>query len=161
MLTTIGDYADFISKIRNRTRNYFALIPDDQLEWSPVKGKFTFGDLARHIIMSEKMFVGVICEGNWHYSGHESRLAGTKKELLSLEQQIHKQCIEKFLRLSDEVLTQKRNTLQGYPVSVWRVFHTLAEHEIHHRGELTVYLQMINVAPPQIFGIRVEEIPTA
>jgi uncharacterized damage-inducible protein DinB len=110
--------------------------------------------------MSEKMYLGVISEGDWQYPGHATSLAGTKEELVALEQQIHSECQEKFLRLPDETLTQKRNTLQGYPVDVWRLFHTMTEHEIHHRGELTVYLQLCNVQPPQIFGNRVEEIPS-
>jgi uncharacterized damage-inducible protein DinB len=39
---------------------------------------------------------------------------------------------------------------------VW--LRVLVEHEIHHRAQLTIYLNLLNVKTPAIFGLTAEEI---
>jgi uncharacterized damage-inducible protein DinB len=34
----------------------------------------------------------------------------------------------------------------------------MIEHEIHHRGELYIYLNLLNVKTPPIFGLTSEEV---
>lgn len=37
---------------------------------------------------------------------------------------------------------------------------SIPEHEIHHRGQISAYLQMNNIEPPQIFGLKIEQVKT-
>jgi uncharacterized damage-inducible protein DinB len=37
----------------------------------------------------------------------------------------------------------------------------MAEHEMHHRGQLSTYLQLKEVEPPQIFGLKIEDVHRA
>jgi uncharacterized damage-inducible protein DinB len=34
----------------------------------------------------------------------------------------------------------------------------MIEHEIHHRSQLAVYLSLLGVEPPQIYGLGVEDV---
>ncbi len=37
---------------------------------------------------------------------------------------------------------------------------SIPEHEIHHRGQISTYLQMNKIEPPQIFGLKIEQVNT-
>ena len=60
--------------------------------------------------------------------------------------------------LNDVQLDQLRPTLNGPPVRGWRLLMAMVEHEIHHRSQLAVYLALMGVEPPQIYGLGVEEV---
>jgi uncharacterized damage-inducible protein DinB len=32
------------------------------------------------------------------------------------------------------------------------------EHQVHHRSQLAFYLALLNAPPPQVFGVREEEL---
>ncbi|MED1910407.1 DinB family protein [Brevibacillus laterosporus] len=53
----------------------------------------------------------------------------------------------------------KVKNLLGYEVSAWRIIMAMTEHEIHHRGQLSAYMQANHIEPPQIFGLKIEEVP--
>ncbi len=48
--------------------------------------------------------------------------------------------------------------LEGPPVKAWRILLAMAEHEVHHRSQLAVYLALMGVEPPQIYGLKIEDI---
>jgi phosphoribosylformylglycinamidine (FGAM) synthase-like amidotransferase family enzyme len=39
----------YIDRIRERTMRVAACIPPHQIDWTPAPGKFSFGDLLRHL----------------------------------------------------------------------------------------------------------------
>ena len=53
-VSTIQSFLDYFSKIRERTMRVVACIPPDKIEWRAAAGKFTLGDLARHIAATER-----------------------------------------------------------------------------------------------------------
>src|SRR5438552_8842054 len=53
-IRSIGSFLDYWRTIRGRTRRVVTCIPPDQIEWSPHPGKFTFGDLVRHLATIER-----------------------------------------------------------------------------------------------------------
>lgn len=34
----------------------------------------------------------------------------------------------------------------------------LVEHEVHHRSQLAVYLTLLGVEPPQVYGLGIEDV---
>ena len=53
-ISTIESFLDYYERIRQRTRKVVLLIPPDKLEWTYREGKFTLGDLVRHIAAIER-----------------------------------------------------------------------------------------------------------
>lgn len=47
-------FLEYYERVRERTRKVVVLIPPEHLEWSYREGKFTLGDLVRHIAAIER-----------------------------------------------------------------------------------------------------------
>ena len=43
-------------------------------------------------------------------------------------------------------------------MKAWRFLMAMVEHEVHHRSQLDCYLAEVGVAPPQVYGWRMEEV---
>jgi uncharacterized damage-inducible protein DinB len=158
MIRSIQNFIDYFSGVRRRTLNFAGAIPPASLDWSPKEGEFTCADLLRHIAAGEKMFVGVVTQGRWKYDGH----AGDQQsldELLALLDRTHTQATQALVALPDTELDQPRPSLVGdRPLKAWRWLMAMSEHEIHHRSQLAMYLMLLGVTPPHIFGLGVEDI---
>lgn len=156
LISDIAAYIDYFEGLRKRTMNFLSHVPADRVDFSPHPGKFTFGDLIRHLASTEAMFVRAVVEGRWAYEGHGPQLGWTLAEALEYLRQRHGQAIAQLQDAPPEVLTIKRPTLQGYPTSGWHLLMAMAEHEVHHRSQVSQYLVALGLEPPQIFGLRIE-----
>ncbi|MCR8979805.1 DinB family protein [Brevibacillus laterosporus] len=81
------------------------------------------------------------------------------KEAIHYLQSCHGTVLTGLQQLEPEQLTMKVKNLLGYEVSAWRIIMAMTEHEIHHRGQLSAYMQANHIEPPQIFGLKIEEVP--
>ncbi len=66
--------------------------------------------------------------------------------------------IEIFSRLSPEDLERKCKTPGGIEITTWKWLRAMVEHEVHHRGQLYIYLGIIGVSTPPIYGLTSEEV---
>jgi uncharacterized damage-inducible protein DinB len=46
----------------------------------------------------------------------------------------------------------------GATITVWKWLRAMVEHEIHHRGQLYLYLSLLEVQTPPIYGLTSEEV---
>jgi uncharacterized damage-inducible protein DinB len=60
--------------------------------------------------------------------------------------------------LRDEDLQRKCATPDGAHITVWKWLRAMVEHEIHHRGQLYLYLSLLNVPTPPLYGLTSEEV---
>ena len=160
MIGSTTDFIKYFEGIRHRTLNYIRVVPSDRLGWTPKEGEFTCADIIRHIIAAEKMFVRVAMEGKWKYEGHELEDEQSLDELIALLEFTHLEAMEKLEQFPDQDLTAPRYGPkgEGHPVKAWRWLMAMSEHEIHHRSQLAVYLSLMGVQPPHIFGLGVEDL---
>jgi uncharacterized damage-inducible protein DinB len=158
MIRTVDSFITYFESIRRRTLTYIRTIPADGGDWSPKVGEFTCGDIVRHLAAAEIMFVGAVVEGKWRYAGHtDSTEPGLDTAVARLEE-THALAMDSLRGLTDAELDQLRPTLNGPPVKAWRLLLALVEHEVHHRSQLAVYLALMGVEPPQIYGLGVEDV---
>jgi uncharacterized damage-inducible protein DinB len=158
MLQSASDFIRYFESIRRRTLNYVRVLPAERLDWAPKEGEFTCADILRHIAASEKMFVRVVTEGRWHYGGHAAQEGQSLDDLIALLERTHAEAMETLGQLPDHALNTPRNGPGGQPLKAWRWLMVMAEHEIHHRSQLAVYLSLMGVQPPHIFGLGVEDL---
>lgn len=160
MIQSTADFIKYFDSVRRRTLNYIRVIPSDRLDWVPKEGEFTCADIIRHIAVTEKMFVRVALEGCWKYEGHELEKKQSLDELVALLDANHTEAMEKLKQLSDQDLYEPRYGPkgEGHPLKAWRWLMAMVEHEIHHRSQLAVYLSLMGVQPPHIFGLGVEDL---
>ncbi|MDF2629059.1 MAG: hypothetical protein K0R39_2890 [Symbiobacteriaceae bacterium] len=160
MITSTAAFVRYFESVRERTLRFIAAVPPEQMDFSPHPGKFSLGDLVRHIAATERMFVAVALDGRWAYPGHGRELASTKEEAVAYLAAGHAAAMERLHGAPDTLLNEKRPTPDGHAVSAWRILMLMAEHEVHHRSQISQYLVDLGLEPPQIFGMRLEELPS-
>ena len=70
------NFLAYYEKIRQRTLRVINCIPPDKIEWTYKEGKFTFGDLIRHLAAIERyMFAENFQFKPSRYPGHSRELA--------------------------------------------------------------------------------------
>lgn len=160
MIQDIDSFCKYFESIRRRTLNYIRTIPPEQIDWSPAEGRFSCGDLVRHLAGTEETYVGVVIDSKWLYRGHAKGEYNTLDEVIAHMNQTHESAMARLKTVSDSELNELRPSPvpDARPVKMWRWLMVMVEHEVHHRSELASYLTMIGVEPPQIYGLSVEEL---
>jgi uncharacterized damage-inducible protein DinB len=94
----------------------------------------------------------------WKYAGHGGDQK-TLDELLAHLDQTHRDPMDALRTLPDSELDQRRPALEGNAqVSAWRWLMAMCEHEIHHRSQLAMYLFLLGITPPHIYGLGMEDL---
>src|SRR6476646_464360 len=134
---------DYWEKVRQRTLKVIACIPPEKYDWRYAEGKFSFADIIRHLATIERyMYAENAQLKPSRYPGHGAELADGYEAVLEFFNKMHAESVEIFSRLTDEDLQKKCITPGGAPISVWKWLRAMIEHEIHHRGQLYMYLGM-------------------
>lgn len=154
-----SEFVSYYGNLRKRTMNVVNLIPPDKIDWTYAEGKFTFGDLLRHLASIERyMYAENAQLKPSRYPGHGKELADGYDAVLAYFNRAHDEAMQIFASLSDEDIQKECETPAGAKLRVWKWLRTLAEHEIHHRGQLYVYLGMIGIAGPPLYGLTSEAV---
>ncbi|MBV8253121.1 MAG: DinB family protein [Chitinophaga sp.] len=158
-ITTVSSFLDYFEKIRKRTAKVVQVIPPDQLEWTYKPGKFTLGDQVRHIVAIERYMYGETVAGRPSaYQGCGTDLADGYNNVLHYFNEMHRQSMDIFRQLKDEDLQRECTTPGNIQITTWKWLRAMIEHEIHHRGQIYLYLSILGVPTPPIFGLTSEEV---
>ena len=158
-VTAVGPFLAYWEKVRGRTTRVVDLIPADRLEWTWQEGKFTLGDLVRHLAGIERyMYAENARRRPSRYPGHGRALAEGIEAAHAYFERCHAESVEIFRSLSDADLREKCVTPGGAALSVGKWLRLMIEHEVHHRGQIYLALGMLGVATPPIYGLTSEEV---
>ncbi len=154
-----SSFLDYYEKIRGRTRRVVQAIPPDRIEWTFRAGKWTLGDLVRHIAAIERWMYGeTLSNRPSRYTGCGRELADGYDAVLVYFDRMHTETIEILKGFSDADLKEKCATPAGSPLARAKWMRAMVEHEIHHRGQLYTYLAMLEVPTPPLYGLSSEEV---
>ena len=152
-------FLEYLDKVHQRTMRVVRCIPEDKLDWSFREGKFTLGDLVRHMAAIERyMFVETILGKPSLYNGCGKELAGGLEEVVMFQERMHRESVEIISRLSAEDLNRKCSTPDGASITVWKWLRAMVEHEIHHRGQIYTYLAVLSIPTPPLYGLTSEQV---
>jgi uncharacterized damage-inducible protein DinB len=156
---SIDSFLEYLHKVHQRTLRVVRCIPPDRLEWSYAPGKFTLGDLARHIATIERnMFAENVQGKPSRYQGCGKEMADGYDQVLHFMERMHRESVEIFSQLTPDDLNRKCETPGGAPITVWKWLRSMTEHEIHHRGQIYLYLALLGVATPPLYGLTSEQL---
>ena len=158
-IQTINPFLDYFEKIRERTLRVIRCVPRGNIEWTYKEGKFTFGDVIRHLATIERfMYAENVQLKPSRYPGHARELADGYDNVLQFMNRLHSESVEIFRSLSDADLQRKCVTPGGAPIATWKWLRAMVEHEIHHRGQIYMYLGVLGVPAPPLYGLTSEEV---
>ena len=139
-------------------------IPADKFAWKPHEKSMGFGQLASHIA---EMF------GWTPATIQQSELDFAKIDYKPFEPQSTEELLEVFDKNVAEAIDVLKNTGDDVYMENWTmrngdtVYFTMPKiatmrsvvlnHIIHHRGQLSVYLRLNDIAVPQIYGPSADE----
>ena len=75
-IATISPFLKYFDNVRERTMRVAGCIPPGKIDWTYAPGKFTLGDLLRHIAVTERyMFAENAQNHDSRYTSHGPELA--------------------------------------------------------------------------------------
>jgi uncharacterized damage-inducible protein DinB len=156
---TIQPFLHYFGSVRERTMRVARCIPPDKIDWTYAPGKFTLGDILRHLAVAERYMwaENVQCQPS-RYTTHGKELAEGHENVMAFMERLHSESLDIFRRLTDEDLQRKCKTPDNAPITTWKWLRLMVEHEIHHRGQVYLYLAMLGVRTPPLYGLTSEEV---
>ncbi len=137
-------------------------VPKDKLEWRPHPKSMSIGELAWHIVVLPANAIKGLREGRREVSGARpgpregTDFVGTFRRNLDDLKAV-------LAATPDEVLLHERFAFvrNGEPVvsipKLGFIRTVMINHSIHHRGQLTVYLRLLDVPVPAMYGTSADE----
>jgi uncharacterized damage-inducible protein DinB len=154
-----GDYDHEVQQ----TRKALEAVPTDQLSFKPHDKSSTLGALAQHIAQLPFLVTATIRQDELDFGKvpKQTPLTSTQQILALFEQSAAdaRAALKELqpdqlaqpwtFRVGDHVIftAPKGATLRNFCIS----------HMIHHRGQLTVYLRLLNVRVPGLYGPSADE----
>jgi len=152
-------FLPYFDSVRERTMRVVRAVPPEKLEWQHSDGVFSSGDLARHIAAVERyVFAENVLGRPSRYQGCGPELADGHANVVAFMERMHRETVEALKELGTEGLNRKGVSPQGAPVTAWKLLRAMVEHEVHHRGEMYVYLALLGVERPPLYGVTEQEL---
>jgi uncharacterized damage-inducible protein DinB len=158
-IDSASDFVDYWRGVRERTRRAVERLPADALEWSPVQGGWSMGDIVRHLAGIERdMYAENVHGRPSRYRGHGRELADGVEAVRQYHDRQHAEAVALFASLTPEQLAGKCATPAGTPITTWKWLRAMVEHEAHHRGQLYLLLRMRGIGLPPLYGLTEEQV---
>jgi uncharacterized damage-inducible protein DinB len=168
---SVSEFIKYWGGFRGRTRRTLATFPEHAGPWRPGEGAFCVADLTRHIGRAERdFFVARVCGVRARVAlgpeaalgrGEGTDLNAALAELDTLHEESCAMLADLEKREGPEALQRRVTTPVGAEISAWKLLRAMCEHEAHHRGQLSLYLRMLGLHPPPIFGYKAEAVGEA
>ncbi len=148
------------------TRRVLERVPEDKLAWRPHPKSMTLGQLALHVasIPSGITSLAQVDAFDASQANFEPPEAATTQEILAALETGIKNAEDYLSGLDDQTatgnwrLTFKGNEVFTVPRSEM-LRSVMLNHWYHHRGQLSVYLRLLDVPVPVIYGRSADENP--
>ena len=156
---SVKQFLEYWDSVRSRTRRVVACIPSERLEWTYRAGAFTLGDLVRHLAAIERyMYAETVAGRPSRYAGCGRELADGYEAVLAYFDRLDTEARAIIGALSDADLERKCSTPAGAAITTWKWLRSMCEHEAHHRGQMYLMLNMLEVTTPPLYGLTSEEV---
>ena len=148
------------------TRKLLDRVPSDKLGWKPHAKSMTLGQLASHVASVPGAIAGLVQQDSFDVNQGifaPPQPVNLQQVFASFEQSMKE--AEKCLQtMTDEQARTKWSLMRGDQLlmnlpRVAFVRSIMMNHWYHHRGQLSVYLRLLDVPLPSIYGPSADENP--
>jgi len=146
------------------TRRVLDRVPADRLDWRPHERSMTLGELATHIVNLLRWWHMTLTTDEFDMSQDRSPSDAptTKDGILDLWDKNAASVRELAAKTTDDDLNVTWSLRAGENVISTDPRHLVVRrfgmsHVVHHRGQLSVYLRLLDVPVPSIYGPSADE----
>lgn len=147
------------------TRKCLERVPTDKLSWKPHEKSMSLGQLAGHLATIPAWIGRTLLDDGFDLaSGMDRPPLDSAEGILAFFHASTTQAKATLARLDDEkamgewTLSNKGQAMLSMP-RIALVRTILLNHSYHHRGQLTVYLRLLGVPVPGLYGPTADENP--
>jgi uncharacterized damage-inducible protein DinB len=161
----------FLSEFENEaktTRRVLERVPSDKLSWKPHPKSMSLGQLALHVAGSPGVICGWATQDVTEFSGQAPPDPTSTEDIVAAHDKSVVAVTEILSNLSDEDVNKmwqaKAKGASEPMMTLPKVALLRAlglNHTYHHRGQLSVYLRLLDVPVPSIYGPSADENPFA
>ena len=148
------------------TRRVLERVPSDKLTWKPHARSMSLGQLAMHIAAGPGLIAGWALQDAFAFTREPAAVATSTADVLAAHDASLASVTSVLNTIGDAGLGQMWSgsaggkTLMTMPKGA--LIRTIVlNHCYHHRGQLTVYLRLLEVPVPSIYGPSADENPFA
>jgi uncharacterized damage-inducible protein DinB len=157
----------FIAELKHEaasTKRMLERVPDDKFDWKPHEKSMSLGRLSSHVAELPGFMNSILTMDEFDFAkGHyKSSITKTSQELMDTFQQKLDEVVETLQNTSDEKMQSNFTLRSGEHVfaTVPRIvaIRSMAmNHIIHHRGQIAVYLRLLDIPVPGLYGPSADE----
>ena len=148
------------------TRRVLERVPSDKLSWKPHAKSMSLGHLAMHVATVPAFITGWALQDSVEFSGPGGPADPTTvDEVLAAHDDSVAKTKEALTKIGDAGLgtmwamkTPDGKTIMSMPKG-GLVRSVALNHLYHHRGQLSVYLRLLDIPVPSIYGPSADEQP--
>jgi|SRR4051794_27632885 uncharacterized damage-inducible protein DinB len=146
------------------TRRILERVPGDNLNWRPHEKSYTIGRLATHIAQTPTWITRIINHEQFDFAVNQYKAITAESN-------------EQLMKIFEDTIAENIGVLESAQEDsfndMWtfrrgeQIFFTLPKkvvirnmafnHLIHHRGQLSVYLRLLNIPVPGMYGPSADE----
>ncbi len=148
------------------TKRVLDRIPEDKLAWKPHPKAFSLGQLALHIASVPGSVAAAAVPDSMEAPNFSQPEPRSRQEVLDTFSKSLESAKDALKKMDDArlmsmwSLTKNGKVLMSVP-RIGFIRSILMNHNYHHRGQLSVYLRMLGVPVPSIYGPSADENPFA
>ena len=148
------------------TKRVLDRIPEDKLAWKPHPKSFSLGQLALHIASVPGSVAAAAVPDSMEAPSFSQPEPKSRQEVLDTFSSSLENAKDTLNKMDDArimsmwSLTKNGKVLISVP-RIGFIRSILMNHNYHHRGQLSVYLRMLGVPVPSIYGPSADETPFA
>ncbi|HLY68202.1 MAG TPA: DinB family protein [Puia sp.] len=157
----------FVGELKSEainTKKILEKVPLDKAVWKPHEKSMSIGRLATHIAETSHWIPVILEADEYDFARQTSkpRVAGSTQELLEIFTEHFSRSIA-ALESADDGDFDKIWVVKRGGIVVFQTPKKVAirgwgfSHAIHHRGQLSVYLRMLNIPVPGMYGPSADE----
>jgi uncharacterized damage-inducible protein DinB len=159
----------FLTEFENEaktTRRVLERVPSDKLGWKPHPKSMSLGGLALHVAMSPGVICGWALDDVTEFGGGGPADPKSTEEIVDAHDRSVVRVKEILSKMSDEDVSKQ---WAAKPKGGGDAFFSMPKvallralglnHTYHHRGQLSVYLRLLDVPVPSIYGPSADENP--
>jgi uncharacterized damage-inducible protein DinB len=161
---TIAELIQEFEAEAKTTRRVLERVPSDKLTWTPHSKSMSLGKLAMHVASAPAAISGWPIADQFEFKGDPTPPPTSTDQIVAAHDSGVERVKANLQRIGDAGLgaswtaTSGGKTLMSMPkAGVLRAL--LMNHTYHHRGQLSVYLRLLDVPVPSIYGPSADENP--